>query len=72
MAISQSGKQGGEKRSQNYDVIKNTRDAQGLWNTIEETHKMFTISKIACIIKKSARKEYQLMHQGPYESIITY
>jgi hypothetical protein len=60
------------KRSENYEVIKNTRDAQGLWNTIEETHKVFMISRIAAVIKKSARKEYQLMHQGPYESIITY
>jgi hypothetical protein len=60
------------KRSQDYDVIKNTRDAQGLWQIIEETHKEFTISRIVAVMKKSARKEYQLMHQGPYESIITY
>jgi hypothetical protein len=55
-----------------YEVIKNTRDAQQLWQVIEETHKVFTISRIAAVIKKTARKEYQLMHQGPYESIITY
>ncbi len=60
------------KRSQDYEVIKNMRDVQGLWNIIEETHKVFTISRIAAVIKKLARKEYQLMHQGPYESIITY
>ncbi len=60
------------KRSQDYEMIKNTRDVQSLWNTIEETHKVFTISRITDVIKKSARKWYQLMHQGPYESIITY
>jgi hypothetical protein len=43
-----------------------------LWQTIQETHKVFTISRIAAVIKKTARKEYQLMHQGPYKSIITY
>jgi hypothetical protein len=59
------------KRSQEYEMIKN-RDAQGLWQIIEETHKVFTISHIAAVMKKSAHKEYQLMHQGPYESIITY
>jgi hypothetical protein len=53
-------------------LIKNKRDAQGLWQIIEETHKVFTISRIAAVMKKSARKEYQLMHQGPYQSIITY
>jgi hypothetical protein len=60
------------KRSADYEVIKNTRDAQQLWQVIEETHKVFTISRIAAVIKKTARKEYQLMHQGPYKSIITY
>jgi hypothetical protein len=60
------------KRSADYEVIKNTRDAQQLWQVIEETHKVFTISCIAAVIKKTARKEYQLMHQGPYKSIITY
>jgi hypothetical protein len=60
------------KRSEDYEAIKNTRDAQGLWQIIEETHKVFTISRIAAVIKKTARKEYQLMQQGPYESIITY
>jgi hypothetical protein len=33
------------KRSSDYEAIKNTRDAQGLWQTVEETHKVFTISK---------------------------
>jgi hypothetical protein len=60
------------KRSADYEIIKNTRDAQGLWQVIEETHNAFTISRITEVIKKSACKEYQLMHQGPYESIITY
>ncbi len=60
------------KRSQDYELIKNTSDAQGLWQIIEETHKVITISRIAAVMKKSARKEYQLMHQGPYESNITY
>jgi hypothetical protein len=60
------------KRRADYELIKSTRDAQSLWNTIKETHKVFTISRIAAVIKKSACKEYQLMHQGPYETIITY
>jgi hypothetical protein len=60
------------KRSQEYEQMKETRDVEKLWQTIEETHKVFTISRIAAVIKKSAWKEYQTMHQGPYESIITY
>jgi hypothetical protein len=60
------------KRSADYELIKNMRDAQGLWQTVEETHKVFMISRITAVIKKSARKENQMMCQGPYESIITY
>jgi hypothetical protein len=51
------------KRSADYKTIKNTRDAQGLWQVIQETHKVFTISHIAAVMKKPAHKEYQLMHQ---------
>jgi hypothetical protein len=42
------------KRNADYEIIKNTRDAQGLWQIIEETHKVFTISRIAAVIKKTA------------------
>ncbi len=61
------------KRHQDFEVIQANRDVQRLWKIIEETHKVFTISHIAAIIKKTTtHKEYKLMHQGPYESIITY
>jgi len=59
------------KRHTDYEVIKTNQDMQRLWKIIEETHKVFTVSCIASGIKKTARKEYQLMHQGAYESIIT-
>jgi len=52
------------KRHTDYEVIKTNRDVQRLWEVIEEAHKVFTISRIAAVIKKTARKEYQLMHQG--------
>jgi hexokinase len=60
------------KRHADYELIKTNRDVQRLWEIIEETHKVFTISQIAAVIKKTACKEYRLMHQGPYENIITY
>ncbi len=59
------------KRHTDYEVIETNQDMQRLWKIIEETHKVFTVSCIASGIKKTARKEYQLMHQGAYESIIT-
>jgi hypothetical protein len=60
------------KRHDDYKVIKTNRNVQKMWEIVKETHKVFTISQITAVIKKTARKEYQLMHQGAYESIITY
>ena len=60
------------KRHADYKLIKANRDVQRLWEIIEETHKVFTNSRIAAVVKKTARKEYQFMHKVPYESIITY
>jgi predicted oxidoreductase (fatty acid repression mutant protein) len=57
------------KRHADYKVIKTNRDMQKMWEIVEEIHKVFTI---ATVVKKTARKEYQLMHQGAYKSIITY
>jgi hypothetical protein len=47
--------------------MKEAKDVEKLWQTIQDTHKVFTISRIAAVIKKTACKEYH-----PYESIITY
>jgi hypothetical protein len=60
------------KRHIDFEVIKTNRDIQHLWEIIKETHKVFTISRIAAVNKKSSQKEYQLMHQGQHERIITY
>ncbi len=60
------------KRHVDYEVIRTNWNVQWVWEIIEETHKVIIISPIASVIKKLAHKEYQLMHQGPYQSIITY
>jgi len=60
------------KRHADYKLIKANRDVQRLWEIIEETHKVFTISRIDAVLKKTARKEYQFMHQVPYKNIITH
>ena len=52
------------KRHTHYEVIKTNRDVQRLWEMIEETHKVFTIGHITLVVKKTAHKEYPLMHQG--------
>jgi hypothetical protein len=38
-----------DNRVKLYELIKTNRDVQSLWEIIEETHKVFTISQIAAI-----------------------
>ncbi len=43
-----------------------------LWDIIESTHKINTISEVESVTKMAARSMYQQMRQGGYENIITY
>ena len=60
------------KRSDKYEDIKKATEPRDLWNLIEETHKVNTISKVEAVTKLAARTTYQGMRQGPYETIIQY
>jgi len=60
------------KRSDKYEDIKKATEPRELWNLIEETHKVNTISKVEAVTKLAARTTYQGMRQGPYETIIQY
>jgi hypothetical protein len=60
------------KRVQNYEAMRQNIDPLMLWEAIEETHKIHSICKVAAVIKRNARKAYNNMKQGPYESIIAY
>jgi hypothetical protein len=44
------------KRNTDYEVTKTNRDVQHLWEIIEETHKVFTISRNTLAVKKSAQR----------------
>jgi hypothetical protein len=50
--------------------MKKNHDPLMLWWAIEKTHKVHSISKVAAVVKRNARKEYTGIKQGPYESII--
>jgi hypothetical protein len=52
--------------------MKYQRDVQTLWQMIEETHKVHSISKVAAVLRKTARNNYTNCKQGAYETIVTY
>jgi hypothetical protein len=60
------------KRSDDWDTIEQETDPAMLWDVIESTHKINTISKVESVTKMAARTTYQQMKQGAYERIITY
>jgi hypothetical protein len=42
-----------------------SRDPLELWMLIKDSHQVLTTSKVASVIKKTAREEYSLYGQGP-------
>ena len=58
------------KRDPNFNLIKNTRDVRALWEIIETTHKVYTVSKVAAVVKKTARKDKSLKRNGGNNSIL--
>ena len=60
------------KRQVSYEKVDEEADPQGLWQLVEETHKVTSVSKVEAVVKLAARNEYRNTRQGTYESIITY
>jgi hypothetical protein len=53
-------------------MVEADRDPLALWLLVKASHQILTTSKVASIIKKTARKEYAACKQGPYEHIVDY
>jgi hypothetical protein len=51
-------------------AIEASRDPLSLWLVVKATHQILT--KVAAIIKKTAREEYAACKQGPFEHIVDY
>jgi hypothetical protein len=52
--------------------IEESRDPLELWKVVKATHQILTTSKVAAVIKKTAREEYAACKQGPFEHIVDY
>lgn len=60
------------KHDEDYKKFSDANDPEGLWKAIIKTHKVTTVSRVKGVIKRSARKQYQAIRQGGYESLISY
>ncbi len=60
------------KRQPGYETVKYQRDVQMLWQMIEETHKVHSISKVTAVLRKTAQNDYVNRKQGAYKTIVMY
>jgi hypothetical protein len=60
------------KRREDYEDINTEKDPLMLWLAITMIHQVASVSKVASVVKNAARDKYASMHQGQYETIITY
>jgi hypothetical protein len=60
------------KREPHWDKIEDEADPEGLWTLVEKKHKVHSASEVKEVMKLNARANYQMIHQGGYESIIAY
>ena len=56
----------------NWGRIEAARDPLELWKVVKSTHQILTTSKVASVIKKTAREEYTACKQGTFEHIVDY
>jgi hypothetical protein len=52
--------------------IEKSRDPLDLWLLIKSRHQILMTSKVAAVIKKTAREEYTACKQGPFEQIVDF
>jgi len=55
-----------------WKTIETSRDPLELWLVIKSNHQILTTSKVASVIKKTAREEYSACRQGAFEHIVDY
>jgi hypothetical protein len=55
-----------------WSAIEASRDPLDLWKVVKNTHQILTTSKVASVIKKTAREEYAACKQGNFKHIVDY
>ena len=55
-----------------WGTVEASRDPLELWKIVKATHHILTTSKVASVIKKTAREEYMACKKGPFEHIVDY
>ncbi len=59
-------------QEQDYEIWSKALDTEKLWLAIVKTHKVDCVSNVNEVKKLAARKAYQGIHQGAYETLAQY
>jgi hypothetical protein len=59
-------------QEKDYEVWHNATDPEKLWQAITKTHKVDCVSTVTQVKELTARKAYQTIKQGPFESLAQY
>jgi hypothetical protein len=59
-------------QEQDYEIWHNATDPEKLWQAITKTHKVDCVSTVTQVKELTARKAYQTIKQGPFESLAQY
>jgi hypothetical protein len=55
-----------------YDVWSEATDPEKLWQAIVKTHKIDCVTSVDGVKELAARKAYQSIKQGPFETLAQY
>jgi len=55
-----------------YDDWSKATDREKLWQAIVKTHKIDCVTSVDAVKELAARKAYQLIKQGPFETLAQY
>ena len=55
-----------------YEIFNKDKDPLELWEAIEETHRVQSVSKVPLLVRKAAKDAYNQCKQGTFEPIIEF
>ena len=60
------------RQHDNYDDFNANKDPLELWKAITEIHRVMSVSKVATVVKQTAKDNFDTCYQHTYESIVDF
>jgi hypothetical protein len=60
------------KQHEDYDTSHADKDPMGLWDAVTDTHRVMTTSRVASVMKQTAKDNFETCYQHSYESIVDF